>query len=376
MKCHITYIIGRLILCMGMVLLLTTCTDDSSVQDREDYDLLQLVGLNTELMTEQTRLTGYTDYGSYTTTVLGRSYESGDISIGVYMVTPPTATTVEKVSALSRFIYLGNQETDKNKWQSMAEVKKGVTYYLYGYMPVEMGGTAKIEKLPNKTSYVDGAKLTLSGISPVSAYDACVVSGIQQVASTSSPEALVAGQYHYEGKEKGQNHVYMMLDHLYASVSIDLKVEVSYAELRTIKLKKMALASTAVEKVNAVLSLAANVPYQVNWEETAGTAESTPFYENKEGLELPTSTTTQPMYGYFVPISNVANSLTLVCIYDVYDKKGNLLRKDCTAANQLSTLFSNLKAGEQQRFHLTVSPTYLYQLSDADLDNPTFTVEN
>ena len=365
MKCHITYIIGRLILCMGMVLLLTTCTDDSSVQDREDYDLLQLVGLNTELMTEQTRLTGYTDYGSYTTTVLGRSYESGDISIGVYMVTPPTATTVEKVSALSRFIYLGNQETDK-----------GVTYYLYGYMPVEMGGTAKIEKLPNKTSYVDGAKLTLSGISPVSAYDACVVSGIQQVASTSSPEALVAGQYHYEGKEKGQNHVYMMLDHLYASVSIDLKVEVSYAELRTIKLKKMALASTAVEKVNAVLSLAANVPYQVNWEETAGTAESTPFYENKEGLELPTSTTTQPMYGYFVPISNVANSLTLVCIYDVYDKKGNLLRKDCTAANQLSTLFSNLKAGEQQRFHLTVSPTYLYQLSDADLDNPTFTVEN
>lgn len=364
MKWNTTYIIGRLILCVGMMLLLTTCTEDS-VQDGENTDLLQLVGLNTELLTEQTRLTNYADYREYNTEFLKRTLESGAVSMGVFM-----SSTSGEVSPLSRFVYLG---TTQNEWESMVEVKQGVVYYIYGYMPVEAGGSASVEKLETTANYADGAILTLSGISPVSEYDLCVISGVHDVTNSGD---LEQGKYKYVGKERGNNRVQIMLDHLYASICVDMKVDEQYNDLRTIKLKKVSLASTAVGKVNAALTLRANEPYQVNWGKTTGTAESRPFYEHEEGLTLSTTATTQPMYGYFVPITEVINSLALVCTYDVYDKKGNLLRKDCTAANQLSTLLSNLRAGEQQRFHLTVSPTYLYQLSDADLDNPTFTVEN
>ena len=354
MKWNTTYIIGRLILCVGMMLLLTTCTEDS-VQDGENTDLLQLVGLNTELLTEQTRLTNYADYREYNTEFLKRTLESGAVSMGVFM-----SSISGEVSPLSRFVYLG---TTQDEWESMVEVKQGVVYYLYGYMPVEAGGSASVEKLETTANYADGAILTLSGISPVSEYDVCVISGVHDVTNSGD-------------LEQGNNRVHIILDHLSASICVDMKVDEQYNDLRTIKLKKVSLASTAVEKVNATLTLRANEPYQVNWGKTTGTAESRPFYEHEEGLTLSTTATTQPMYGYFVPITEVINSLALVCTYDVYDKKGNLLRKDCTAANQLSTLLSNLRAGEQQRFHLTVSPTYLYQLSDADLDNPTFTVEN
>ena len=333
---------------------------------------MQLEGLQTELQTKQTRLTGYTDYQDYNTVFLHRTVENGEVSIGVFMASGGS------VSRLSRFVYLG---TNTNKWQSMVEVKSGTTYYMYGYMPVEIGGTATIEKLPSETDYAQGAKLTLRGISPVSEHDVCVVSGVQQVENATDDEALVAGQYQYTGKPKNQNHVFLMLDHLYASICVDFQVYAPYAELRTIKLKKLALTSTAVGAVDANLSLRANQPYQVSWTTTAGTAASNPFYENDEGLELPTTetysaATAQKMYGYFVPITDVLGSLFLVSTYDIYDTEGNLLRKDCTSTNQLNTLLSTIKMGDQQPIHLTIVPTYLYQLSDADLESPTFIVEN
>lgn len=350
---------------MGMMLLLTTCTEDST-QEGKNTDLLQLVGLNTELLTEQTRLAGYTGYKDYNMTFLGRSVvESGEVSMGVFM-------TSGTVSPLSRFIYLGSAV---DAWESMVEVKQGVDYHIYGYMPVELGGTASIEKLPGESDYAAGAKLTLGGICPVSQYDVCVVSGVQQAEDVKASEQLVAGQYGYVGKAKGQNFVYIMLDHIYASICVDLKVDAQYDALRTIKLKKMVLASEAFKEVKAVLTMAANEPYQVSWEKTAGSVQSNPFFENVEGLTLQTTPTEQKMFGYFAPINDLVNGLSLVCTYDVYDKQGNLLRENCSAANKLPASLANIKAGEQQRIHLTIVPTYLYQLSDTDLTNPTFKID-
>ena len=63
--------------------------------------------------------------------------------------------------------------------------------------------------------------------------------------------------------------------------------------------------------------------------------------------------------------------------YDVYDKKGNLIRKSCQAVNNLKVadLFT-LQRGKGYSLTMKVMPTYLYMLSEPDLDNPTVNVEH
>ena len=64
--------------------------------------------------------------------------------------------------------------------------------------------------------------------------------------------------------------------------------------------------------------------------------------------------------------------------YDVYDRMDNLIRKGCVAVNKIdvrSRFNQDLKRGYMYTLNLTVMPTYLYVLSDPDLDNPTVTVK-
>ena len=58
---------------------------------------------------------------------------------------------------------------------------------------------------------------------------------------------------------------------------------------------------------------------------------------------------------------------------------GNLIRKDCQAENtiDLRKWFGNdlmTTRGHSYSLTITVLPTYLYVLSDPDLDNPTLTI--
>ena len=61
--------------------------------------------------------------------------------------------------------------------------------------------------------------------------------------------------------------------------------------------------------------------------------------------------------------------------YDVYDKKGNLVRQGCVAENRIepAEIFgsSQLRRGWKYTIQLKLKPTYLYVMSDPDLDNPT-----
>ena len=109
--------------------------------------------------------------------------------------------------------------------------------------------------------------------------------------------------------------------------------------------------------------------------------------ENGSEVKLPSVSDTDESHavtvdGYFVPFADVANSLVLECKYDVYDKNvtnehpdGNLVRKDCVTTNKLPA-DNVIKSGTKQRttLTLTVNPTYLYVLSDPDLDNPTVVI--
>ena len=74
----------------------------------------------------------------------------------------------------------------------------------------------------------------------------------------------------------------------------------------------------------------------------------------------------------FVP--RTSSFYTLISIYDVYDSKDNLIRQNCTAVNKIDPRKQfkkeSLDRGYMYTLRFTVKPTYLYVLSEPDLDNP------
>ena len=81
-------------------------------------------------------------------------------------------------------------------------------------------------------------------------------------------------------------------------------------------------------------------------------------------------------------MTDVADNLVLQCTYDVYDKNvttehldGNLVRANCVAENKLPENRVKAEVNQRTLLTITVNPTYLYVLSEPDLDNPTITIE-
>ena len=256
---------------------------------------------------------------------------------------------------------------NNNKWHAFFDVTPDKTYTVYGYMPKSGEMSSTLTK-----STADAATLTITGIKPVTTEDICIITGAKD-----TDEGLKEGQFSWywpisAGDENYKIH--LLMDHLYAAALFSLKIDTDYALLRTIKLKTMTL-STDNGSVNATISLThnetgaspiSNVTYTAS-----GSSDVVVLFNSDEGTALDKSVPL-PVNVCFAP--TLSADLTLVSTYDVYDSKGNLIRQNCTATNKLPNLDAN--RGQRVQVNLTVNPTYLYVLSDPDLDNPTITIEH
>ena len=200
------------------------------------------------------------------------------------------------------------------------------------------------------------------------------------------------------GEENGKNHLFLLFDHIYSGLRFRFKVDTKYDDLRTIVLKKVELKSADMyEKYDCTITLTADTPTPIssltftptsvtppetnNYMSYAtifnGALYSTPTPGYPGGIVLQKGTYTDLM-GCFLP--HETDIFTLKCTYDVYDKQGNRIRQNCTAENELNLdiIFDNLQVvlvrGTYYIVNLTVAPTYLYVLSEPDLDNPTIVV--
>ena len=90
-----------------------------------------------------------------------------------------------------------------------------------------------------------------------------------------------------------------------------------------------------------------------------------------QGDDLWLTATDQPFLACFCPSTNT--NFVLETNYDVYDRYDHLFRANQTARKRIKLQWS-LTSGQIHTINITVSPTYLYVLSDPDLDNPTFNV--
>lgn len=284
-------------------------------------------------------------------------------AIGVFL-TPKDATLLQS------FQYNAN-----GTWDSSIRVKEE-SYYVYGYYPQSCASSASVTPLSG--DYATGAVLHLAGVPTLTTIDPCVTVGIQGATSSSADVTLAPGSFLYATQPKGHNYLYMLFDHLYAALQFSIRVDATYATLRTIHLKSLALQTTGANATDIDVTLAAGAEAltldDVTYTSLATTGAELPMF-TATGTGTVLTTEYQGISGMACFLPSLRSNLTLVSTYDVYDRKGNLVREGCRAVNAL-ILPPSISRGQRNTIRLTVNPTYLYQLSDPELDNPTITIES
>ena len=266
---------------------------------------------------------------------------------------------------------------------SGVSVGEHAQYYIYGYMPSDIANNSSVAKPAEGSDYSNGADMTLTALPMFPTDDICVIVGVRKVSASSEETEAVEGNYGYLSGLNSENYVNLLMDHLYSQLILQFNVDPDYNALRHIKLKTVTLTSTYGDKVDALVkfragnSLGANtVIYSKNSGATANINKEVLTESNAKFL---TTTATDASFGPFncAPCTFDANgtNLTLTCTYDVYntaEDEDKVLRANCTVTNKLKVM--NMDHGVRKTLTLTIAPTYLYTLSDDDLNNPTIVV--
>lgn len=304
---------------------------------------------------------------------------------------------------LRRFTY----GSSNGKWRIDEEVAQAGNYYLYGFVP-SSAGSASI--YPNSI-YADGAVLTLTGLNSVMTQDLCFVVGAKhgKVVDTSvvpdtESEKVALGDFECNIKagDGNPNYIFLLFDHLYAALRFRFRVDTKYAALRAIKLKKLELLAFQDEACTQRMSKKVQTTVTLR-KTTNGTSpivsisnfttdNTTPgggadmdwalICDNvSEPILLPSGDDYTDNLG-FVP--KTSSYYHLRSTYDVYDLDAdgnprNLVRQNCVAENKIDPRKQfnqpELDRGKMYTLKFTVNPTYLYVLSEPDLDNPTMELE-
>ena len=287
-----------------------------------------------------------------------------------------TETESEYVPCLFNYKKSGANHT----WVSTIPLKDG-QYYFYGFMPKEdVGSSVTIAPYDDDTTdgnpanYAKGAVLTITGLNAVTPDDICIVVGAQGY-DNSKPTSMSLGKFDYHTND-GDN-LFLLIDHLYAGLEFQMSLGTKYAKLRKIKVTAVKLtpvpepgSTNVVKTVNATVTIVANtdgsnpISGHVEFEQQSGTDPVPAELYIQDNMYL--TTTPTKFLACMAPSTNT--NYLLETTYNVYDKKGNLIRENQKAPNKIT--IGSLNSGQIHTVKLKVEPTYLYQMSEEDLDDP------
>ena len=364
-------------------LLFIACTDTDVPGDQKERVQLEVVPY----------VPSFTEVSPIQTRAFPEDYKTGDNQSYVtyddlYENFEPQQSLVE-ANIHMFFTQQGEEEPEQgyfrktgDKWISLVEMESG-QYYLYGFIPENVvGGATNIS--PITGGYEKGAVISLTKLSSVVPADVCVTvaAGGGTVGGPNSGYGI--GKFGFLGTDK---YIYLLFDHLYASLCFQFKVDAEYNKLRTIKIKQLRLKSEYMKKYyDATITLTGKTDGSSPITSISFSGSS--YSDDADGLLFKAAGATTEVtlkddaysefLGCFVP--GDYNRFTLETTYDVYDKKDNLIRKDCVAenfiyTNSFLTTGQSWRRGTMLKLSLTVIPTYLYMLSEPDLDNPTATLQ-
>lgn len=366
------------------------CTDDAVIEpgntDRKDVEVYAATSSFLEVNPLSTRR------------VLPDGYEP---YVELDPTTLPVNATIGLIFTQGSATVGGIQEVEMNKytrvWGGTLTFNANANYYIYGFMPKSEAERAVITPYVG-SDFATGAVMTINHLSTLTTADVCAIVGVKN--GTADDDIHIAdthlGEFGFHGtasSDPGANKMYLLLKHLYAGLHFKCHLDAEYAKLRTIKVKKMVLktAEKISEFINLSVTLKANddnedpvealtyTSVDVD-EEDMVVAEKQLF--PREGMaetefEVPVESS-EAFLGCFAP-QKCNGGFELTTEYDVYDKKGNLIREGCKATNKLDarTLrgITLVRAGEIYTIDLLIQPTYLYVLSEPDLDNPTISIQ-
>ena len=401
----------QLLLGIVGVLLLFGCQNNSvEPAGSEQETTVQLIPMTTRYVDIQRMGTrGYLPDGYVPYDDLYSETMPPNRTIGVFL-------TPEKENSLGNFTYEGKDGNGISFWKSTVMVKVGHDYYIYGFMPreeVENPRDVNISALEG--NYANGATLYINNFKTLTAADVCAVVGVRNATAiemTNGPEANInLGKFYYKGKPTGENHIFVLLKHLYAGIHFKAFIGSKYHKMRDIEITGLKLeAQNIPNDVDLTLTFTTNdtntnplvATYDLATETGTQTVTLFPYegstpYKVKEVGEDPTQ---EGFLGCFVPGQpDPAHPLTFVLhtTYNVYDRVmemengvpvldsdgkpkyiNHLIREGCVANNLIdpSTIpgFDAIGAGDAFTVNLLIEPDYLYVLSDPDLDNPTIKI--
>ena len=251
-------------------------------------------------------------------------------------------------------------------------VKPGTDYQVFGYLPASAA---------TGTVSVDGttATMTFTDLDILSKEDLCIITGVK-AGKLGDGQSVTPGNFDYHAPENtsGGYSLSLLAAHLYAGMEFKFMIDPAYNALRHVRLKKVELISTYNEKATVTVTLNMNNPSPMalpNYSTTSGSGATLDLWtsNSENGDELKESESQAiECKAYFAYAC--ASTLSIKSYYDVYDMHGTMIREGQTAVNSLATVLSSLP-GYKKNIKITVNPTYLYLLSDWDVDDPAFVVE-
>jgi len=381
------YIIG-IMLCLGLMLTLGSCSsdsaDDTGLPEKPEQpgkpdqpEQQNMRELHLSFGTHQfmsTRASGDlpADFEAYN----HATSLTPIMQIQTYLTsTEETSQGKSSQYVASDFTYQQLSENE-HTWVSKVALKDG-QYYLYGFMPKGVTGSG-VTIEPYNNDYSEGAVLKLNGLNSVVPDDICVIVGAKGYDTDVPDMSTYLGKFGYQTSDGDK--LFLLVDHLYSGIQFNMRLGEKYSELRRIKVKKIQLTpkdgdNEVVKTVNATVTIQANTENAspisvVIQEDKKGTdPKEAVLYEGEKEL----TDVDQKFLACFCPSNN--KKFVLETTYDVYDTNGNMIRQGVTASNAIA-LQMDMSAGQIHYVNITVEPTYIYVLSEPDLDNPTFQVEN
>ena len=372
---------------LTVVITLSSCSDEQEeTRHKVSIALMPLGHPNVEIETRALP-TGYLPYVD-----VFPPEQMPQSSIGVYLVQEPSnAASPINVnlihSDLNSFVY--KVFNNRGAWYSDATIEEGATYRVYGFHPASgYADNSSLAYTHTTTPESEDAVLTLPTFNSVSASDICVVVGVKKADIVNNTpvdiqsSGLELGSFLYTAGVD-DNYLYLLMDHIFSCVNFSFTVDATYDALRDIRLRKVEIESTSTANVQVVVTLKSNStgvdPIQNIQYNIVGTSSTSTVAEiyNKDvaNSAILSSSTAVAIPGYFMPPTDMLttnSNYVLITTYDVLDNAGQVIREGCVAQNKI-TLPNNLARGTVFTVNAVVKPTYLYQLSDNDLNNPTIT---
>ena len=382
-----TYYLG-LLLCLMSGLLLEACSSDSASDSRPDNSSSE----RTVRLSAGARQYHVDDAEMASAPGLTRTVTYPEPTSEWAPITPTdnmlVFVTKEKDSptasdVLSRIFY-----STTSGWQSnitITDAGPDNHYLIYGFMPID----AENVNISSATNYNAGASMSIKGLKVLTQTDPCVIVGVGKQETSTPDVTLKWGTFDFtfkEGTSDVIDYMSILLDHIYSRYYFQVKIDADYAQLRTIKITKMTLEALSNDGTQTVGTVNATVNIQTNTTNTnpissvtftrnTGTRSVT-FFEN---TTTPLSLTTSYQDAGFCLAPGDQRWFRLTTVYEVYNRDNKHIRTN-TATNTFNTAnfkehkITNMNPGLDHTIQIIVNPTYLYVLSDSDLDNPTITI--